>query len=309
MPIAESLIAVFLCILVGWAVTARGFVRPEQWQGLNWLAYYVLYPCIVIDALTRARLQGETVIAILLALVLGLVTVAGLTLALWPLLRRAGMSGPAFTAVFQGAARWQTFVAFALAASILGPEGTAYVSLAVVAFIPLVNVMSVAVLLRWGTGGAQRQHFLVELAKNPFIVSCVVGIVLNLLGITGPRALFSAMNILGNAGLAAALILTGASLRLAEAHRIDLPVSVAVVIKLVVMPAVVYGFSTLLGITGTALTATMICASVPTAAAAVILAQQMGGDVPLMARIATVQTLVAIATMPFWIALGASSGS
>jgi predicted permease len=37
---------------------------------------------------------------------------------------------------------------------------------------------------------------------------------------------------------------------------------------------------------------------VPTAAASYILARQMGGDAPLMAEIATLQTVLAMLTMP-----------
>jgi predicted permease len=298
---AESLVSVFLVILVGWAVTARGFVREEQWAGLNWVAYYVFYPALIVDSLARATLSGGTVVAIVVALGGGVLAIAGATLALKPALAARGVGGPGFTSVLQGAARWQTFVAFALGASLIGRDGVAYVSVAVVAMIPLLNVIIVAALLRWGEGAGPRRSFASELGRNPFIVSCLVGIAFNLLGITGPAALFAAFDVLGKAGLAAALILTGASLRIADVHRLDAPVVVATALKLVAMPAVVFALARLMGLSGPALVATMVCASVPTAAAAVILAKQMGGDVPLMARIATVQTLAAALTMPAWL--------
>jgi len=42
----------------------------------------------------------------------------------------------------------------------------------------------------------------------------------------------------------------------------------------------------------------LIAATVPTAAASYILARQMGGDAPLMAEIITLQTVLAMITMP-----------
>jgi predicted permease len=45
------------------------------------------------------------------------------------------------------------------------------------------------------------------------------------------------------------------------------------------------------------------CASVPAASNAYILARQMGGDAPLIAQILTVETVLAIVTMPIAIAL------
>ena len=51
------------------------------------------------------------------------------------------------------------------------------------------------------------------------------------------------------------------------------------------------------------LTVVACCASVPAASNAYILARQMGGDAPLMAQILTVETVLAIVTMPIAIAL------
>ena len=48
---------------------------------------------------------------------------------------------------------------------------------------------------------------------------------------------------------------------------------------------------------------TIIAASVPTASASYILARQLGGNAPLMAEILTLQTLLAMATMPLAIGL------
>jgi hypothetical protein len=43
---------------------------------------------------------------------------------------------------------------------------------------------------------------------------------------------------------------------------------------------------------------TVIAAAVPTATAAYFLARDMGGDAPLMAEITTLQTVLALATLP-----------
>jgi predicted permease len=42
---------------------------------------------------------------------------------------------------------------------------------------------------------------------------------------------------------------------------------------------------------------------VPTASASYVLARQLGGNAPLMAEILTLQTLLALATMPLMMAL------
>ncbi|MGN6113879.1 MAG: AEC family transporter, partial [Nitrobacter sp.] len=56
------------------------------------------------------------------------------------------------------------------------------------------------------------------------------------------------------------------------------------------------------GLTGTSLAVVACCSSVPCASNSYILARQMGGNAPLMAQIVTLQTIIAIFTMPVFIA-------
>ncbi len=57
--------------------------------------------------------------------------------------RPRAVDGPAFTSIFQGATRWQTYVALAVSGNLFGDLGLALASVAMVAIIPLVNVFSV----------------------------------------------------------------------------------------------------------------------------------------------------------------------
>ncbi len=67
------------------------------------------------------------------------------------LARHLGADGPTFTSLFQGATRWQTFVALAVAGNLFGDLGLALASVAMVAMIPVLNAMSVWVLVRYAS--------------------------------------------------------------------------------------------------------------------------------------------------------------
>jgi predicted permease len=69
-------------------------------------------------------------------------------------------------------------------------------------------------------------------------------------------------------------------------------------LKLLVMPAAALGLGTALGARGVDLAAIACCAAVPSTSSAYVLARQMGGNAPLMAEIITLQTLLAMGTMP-----------
>lgn len=303
-PVLNSLIAIFLVLATGWALKARGFVSPGHWAGVERLTYQVLFPAVVIHTLAIADLSRLPVMAMGLALVCAILLVAGGLLATRPLLERAGVKGPAFTSIVQGSVRWNTFVALALAAGLHGREGATLMAIAIAAMIPLLNVLCVVVLARYAGGrpmGAAETAR--SIAVNPFIWSSAVGLVLNQTQWMLPAALTSYVDILGRASLGVGLLVVGAGL---DIHRLRQPHfahMLAVVLKLVVMPLIAWALARQFGVSGTALTVTVIAAAVPTATAAYFLARDMGGDAPLMAEITTMQTLLALITLPLAILL------
>ncbi|GAU85218.1 AEC family transporter [Bosea sp. BIWAKO-01] len=298
-PIINSLVAIFLVLATGWALKARGFVSPNHWAGVERLTYQVLFPAVVIHTLAVADLSQLPVLAMGLTLVTAILGVSTVLLIVRPLLSRVGINGPAFTSVLQGSVRWNTFVALALAAGLHGREGATLMAIAVASMIPLLNVLCVLVLARFAVGRPMSAAETARsIAVNPFIWSSAVGLLLNQMQWMLPAALTTYVDILGRAALGVGLLVVGAGL---EIHRLRQPRfahGLAIGLKLVVMPLVAWMLARQFGVTGTALTITVVAAAVPTATAAYFLARDMGGDAPLMAEITTMQTLLALVTLP-----------
>ena len=85
--------------------------------------------------------------------------------------------------------------------------------------------------------------------------------------------------------------------------RPSLAASVALGLKLILMPALAVALALVFGLTGSNLAIVTACAAVPASPSAYVLARQMGGDAPLLAQIITLQTILAAITMPVAIAL------
>lgn len=299
-----SLIAVFLVIATGWALKTREAVSPAHWIGVERLTYQVLFPAVVIHTLASADLGRLPVLAMGMSLVLSILTVASLLLATRPLMARAGIDGPAFTSIFQGSVRWNTFVGLAMAAGLAGRDGTTLMAIAVAAMIPLLNVMCVLVLARYAKGRPMSASGTIRsIAYNPFIWSSAVGLALNQVQWLLPAAFTTYVDILGRAALGIGLLVVGAGLDLRKLAAPRLAHGIAIALKLCVMPLLAWSFARLFGLTGPALTMTVVAAAVPTATAAYFLARDLGGDAPLMAEITTLQTLLALATLPIAILL------
>jgi malonate transporter and related proteins len=300
-PVLDGLIPVFLVIVVGWLARISGFIKAEQWNGFEAVTYHILIPGLVITTLAMADLGKVPVASVGVALTAPMLIVALLLSAARPILSRAfGIDGPAFTSVFQGAIRWNSFVAIALASALHGKDGVALTAVAFAAMIPLANLMAAYMLARHGSEAKPltASGLALGLLKNPFIWSTLVGIAFAVIQPPIPKAITSFGDIVGRAALAAGLLLVGSGLDLDKLRRSGAALWIANGLKLIAMPALAAVIGGQLGLTGVNLAVPLICAAVPTAAASYILARQNGGDAPLMASIVTAQALLAAITMP-----------
>lgn len=305
MPVVvAALLPVFILIVLG-VVLKHSLMRLDtQWHGLEQLTYFVLFPMLLIQTLVKADLSRVPVAGVGGALLLSALAMSLLCLALRPALSRLGIDGPAFTSIFQGATRWQTFVALSIAANMFGDLGLALASVAMVAIIPLVNVFSVSVLARYAAQEKRSPRAIaMTLIRNPLIWACAIGLAVNLMHLPLPKIWHEVADALSRSSLAIGLLVTGAGLHLKGLLRPSLGAAIGVGLKLVLMPALALGLASWFGITGNSLAIVAICAAVPTSPSAYVLARQMGGDAPLLAQIITLQTILAAITMPIAIAL------
>lgn len=304
-PIIASLAPVFLIIVLGAWLRALPLIDEAGWRGLERATYYVFFPAMIIMTMAKADLRSVPVLAMGFSLIAGILAMAAILLLIRPLLARTlGTDGPAFTSVFQGSTRWNSFVAIATAGALYGQLGLTLTAISVAAMIPLLNVLAVVVLQRY----AQDKPVVLgptvkALAGNPFIWSSVLGIVINVVGIPMPVIAMRFGDILGAAALGTGLLLVGAGLDVGAAMRPRAITWVTTALKLLLMPAMAGGIAMALGVDGVALKVAILSAAMPSASGAYILARQMGGDAPLMAEILTVQTLMAVLTIPLVLSL------
>ena len=301
--VIAALLPVFLLIVLG-VVLRRTLMRLDsQWHGLEQLTYYVLFPVLLVQTLVKADLSQVPIAGVGGALLLSALVMSLLCLALRAPLARAGVDGPAFTSIFQGATRWQTYVALSVSGNLYGKVGLALASVAMIAIIPLVNVFSVAVLARYASSEKRSAAAIVlTVVKNPLIWACVIGLAINVTHIPLPKLWHDVADALGGSSLAIGLLVTGAGLHLEGMFRPSLAASVALVLKLILMPVLTVALAVWFGVTGASLAIVAACAAVPTSPSAYVLARQMGGDAPLLAQIITLQTILAAITMPIAIA-------
>ena len=91
-----ALLPVVLLTGLGFALRRRRFLAEGFWPQAERLGYFVLLPSLFFHSLATAHVETVPVGALALTLILSTVIVAGLVIALRPLIR---VDGPAFTSV------------------------------------------------------------------------------------------------------------------------------------------------------------------------------------------------------------------
>ncbi|MFP4436282.1 MAG: AEC family transporter [Chloroflexaceae bacterium] len=291
-----ALLPVFGTIVVGYLFKRYTFPGDAFWPLAARITYFAFFPALLINNLAPAQLADLAIGRLILAVLLPTLLVALAVTLARPYLR---ISGVAFTSVFQGSIRFNTYVGLAAIAALYGSPGITLVAIILAVLVPLVNVLSVLMLTRHGS--VRSLHWrdtLLALAQNPLIIACVLGIALNLSGIGLPFVTGELLEIFARAALPMGLLTVGADLDLRAVRTGVLPVLVSSGVKLLILPLLTALACWLLGIGDLAMAVAVIFAALPTATSAYILAQQMGGDAQLMAGLLTVQTLAAVVTMP-----------
>ncbi len=291
---ALAILPNFILILLGLALSRRFDYGRDFWEGLEKLVYYVLFPALLFRTLATAQIdfaRTGTLMAAALAF-----TVAGMLLAL-PAGRLFRLERKLAASCFQCAFRFNTYVGLAVAGSLFGPEGLALAALVFGAMIPLVNVAAVAMLASGGGRGVAA-----ELARNPLLLSTLAGFAWNTLGLPLPGFADQTLGLLAQTSLPAGLLSVGAALRLERGQGPVAAHAYWLAVKLLALPAIAWGLARALGLPPLETAVLVLAASLPTASSAYILAVRMGGTGGAVATQITVGTLLAMLTIPLWIA-------
>lgn len=320
-----ALAPIFLLILLGHGLKRWHFVEDGFWSQADRLTYYVTFPALLVSNLASASLGSLPWPQIVACIGGTTLLLAALILLGGPLLRptadRAGRA--TLSSVFQGAIRPNTYVGLAGAAALYGNDGITVTALCIAITVPLVNVLSVTALMLLVPPAGSSQHRIARLRslalgllRNPLILSCIGGIVLNVSGLGLPPVIEPVLGILAKASLPMGLLSVGAGLLLtlpandstSRWRAVIVPFVAASVGKLVLLPVLVTLTLDLLLPSSLSLSAatlgTMILWSgVPCSASSYILARQMGGDAPMMAALITWQTVLAMISLPALISL------
>lgn len=295
MNTALALLPDFALILLGYGLRRWMKLGDHFWTGLEKIVYFVLFPALLFNAITKTPLTFASVplMATGAAAMAGAMLLALLARPLFPI---ASIS---FASQFQCAFRFNSYIGLAVAAKLHGAAGIAAMGLLTGGMVPFANIAAVGMLARHGETTVWR-----ELAKNPLFLSTLVSLAWNLLGLPVPAPVGHFFSRLAEAAIALGLLAVGAALKLRGAIGPDGRGAAGYIlaVKLLAMPVVALLVARWIGLTGVHFDVAMAFAALPTASSAYILAQRMGGDGARVAWLISASTLLGMVSLPLWLA-------
>jgi malonate transporter and related proteins len=136
---------------------------------------------------------------------------------------------------------------------------------------------------------------------NPMVLSTLIGMLLSVLDLRMPGPVSAYFGILASALTPCALFAIGLGLSIESLRANIARASLLSAVKLVIMPLIVYGLSLSLRLDPLYTIAAVICAAVPTAKTAYILAGEYHCEETLVASTISLTTLASVISLVIWL--------
>jgi len=293
--ILTALWPVFALLCIGYAFRRLGFPGDGFWEPAEKLIYFMLFPVLLVYKLSLAEIAAVPLFEVAIAVVSLLL--AG-SLLLFLVQRLRPLSGAAFTSVYQGGMRFNTYVGLAASAALYGDDSLAIAAVVIALMVPLLNILCVMVFSVYTERESSMANTFRALCRNPLILACLLGISLNLSGLGLPVMVRSVAGLLSSMALPLGLLAVGAGLNLTALRSAGGAVIYSSITKLLVFPLLMLLICAQFIDSYLVAAVLVLFSALPTASTAYILARQLGGDAPMMAAVITAQTILSFLTIP-----------
>lgn len=294
MAIIQLQLQIFLLVAIGYLLSKLGMLVLVTRKQLTDLVIYVILPCNIVESF-QVDLTHDLLISAGIVLVLGFAA-QGLYALLNLFLYRRFDSRRQINLKYGTICSNAGFMGLPLSLAIFGPTGLMYAS---VALLPIRLFM-------WSAGlslytSTTKKQVLKTLATHPCIIAVFVGFALMLSGLQLPAFLNDTIDSLGNCCTALSMVVIGAILSDVDPRTVLEPaVLYYVVIRLIAIPAFLFGVLWLLKVDALVTGIIVILSAMPAGSTTAMLAQKYDQDPEFASKMVFLSTLASLVTLPLW---------
>lgn len=296
--IGQQVMVLFILIAVGFICGKKGVINEKASKVMTDIVLYIVTPCVMVSAFQR-EFSTDTLIKVLIAALTALVILiasillARLVFRTKEVARRKVLQ---FAVIFSNCG----FMSLPLQKELLGEDGWFFGSI----FVAVFNVCC------WTYGlvdmsGDKKLLSFKKLVLNPGIIGVIAAMILFMLQIELPVVIAEPVRHLANLNTPLPMLIIGfylSGVKFKDAFA-DKGTYLAMLLRLVVIPAAVTVVMAALRLDPKMTVAFAIACSAPTAATTTMFAAKFNRDVRLSVGTVAATTLVSIITMPLAVSL------
>ncbi len=295
MQAIQAIVPIFLLIVLGYLMGARGWLAGEAAAGLSKLTFRLLMPAVLFVGIARASLADGLSPMLLLGYFLPVLVAFAVINALVHL-RRGRATPLGLAAAYSN----NVLIGIPLVSSLLGIGSLVYV-FAILVFHSLVLFSAHSLYAAFGGQEKVNPRALLLNLANPLVVGLLAGALLNVSGLVVPDWLWKLPQWLAQAALPCALIVLGLSLSRYRPQP-DLQVLGLVAAKLLLFPLAVLLLGRLLPLDDTARAVLVLLAACPSGVNVLAFAHE-ADDVRVVGSTVFLSTALAAFSLPLWMHL------
>ncbi|TDR85384.1 AEC family transporter [Enterovirga rhinocerotis] len=294
---------IFAVILIGWLARRVSFIDEAAVRGLREVAFRLVLPALLFSSMISAPpidLLGVATVYFgacftIFAIGLGIGRLLGLSLA------RSTMLG--LNACYGNTLMVGVPVSVAAFGTDALPPILTIIALHSGTLLPLAGVLIEADAGGRRSPAAVAAGILKGAGRNPVILAILAAFLWRATGVTLPAPFVGTLKLLGAAGIPLALLVLGASLPPPDRGALGIETVIAVSLKLLALPALVFAFGSWAGLPSLPLAVATLAAATPTGANAFLLAHRNDELIAISAGTVLVTTVLSVLTLGALVAM------
>ena len=186
----------------------------------------------------------------------------------------------------------------AVVQNMYGPKSPTTAAILSAILVPMYNFLAVVVLSIFGEKRENDwKKIILDIIKNPLIISSVLGIIFSLLGIRLPTAVDTTVQDLAKLSTPIAFMILGVDLDFSKVKGNLKTAFVVLTIKLVILPLIMIPMVVMMGYRDADLLSGVLAYQTPVAVSSYIMAQQAGADGQLAGQLVVFSSVLSIFTL------------
>lgn len=287
--VIEIVLPVFLVIGLGYTIRRIRLVDEGFFSQVNRLVYYVCLPLLLVYKIGGADFSTSFNFNLVVA---ASAAVAAVFMIAYLYGKWRRFPAPIHGSFCQGSFRGNlAYISLAIIFNAYGDSGLTRAGILLGFLVPVLNFFAIlALLLPQQQQRTSPGEIIKQIVSNPLILASLVGILWSFFQLPMPTIVDRSLNIATGMTLPLALLSIGGGFSLAKLKGDIGKATLAIGLKLIVLPLITAGCMLALNVSGLDFAIGLLMAGAPTAVATYIMACQMGSDGELAATIVMMAT-------------------